>query len=118
MKVAVIGADGQLGSDLVKVFQEKGEEVSPLLHSDIEVSDYHSCEKALKEKAPELVINTSAFHRVDDCEKEPIKAFEVNTRGAFNVARVCRDINARCVYIPALISVLVYCRIINAYIRC
>lgn len=94
MKVAVIGAGGQLGSDLVKVF----EDVVALGHKDIEVTDPSSCE-VLRKIAPDAVINTAAFHRTDDCEDEPEKAFEVNAIGALNVARVCSSIGAVNVYI-------------------
>ncbi|NYT11877.1 MAG: dTDP-4-dehydrorhamnose reductase [Methanomassiliicoccales archaeon] len=94
MKVAVIGAGGQLGSDLVKVF----EDVVALGHKDIEVTDPSSCE-VLQKIAPDAVINTAAFHRTDGCENEPEKAFEVNAIGALNVARICSSIGAVNVYI-------------------
>ena len=55
--MAVIGANGQLGSDLVKAF----EDVIPLTHKDIEVTDLSSCE-ILKELKPDVVINTAAYH--------------------------------------------------------
>jgi len=99
MKVAIIGSDGQLGTDLVKIFRQKGEEVFALTHIDVEVSDYESCQKALNSLKSEVVINTAAFHQVDECEKHQEKAFAVNTQGAFNVAGVCRDLGARCVFI-------------------
>lgn len=99
MKVAIIGSDGQLGTDLVKIFQQKGEEVFPLTHAEIEVVDYDSCQKSLDLLKPEVVINTAAFHQVDECEKYPEKAFAVNTQGAFNVGGVCRELGARCVFI-------------------
>ncbi|MBW9223432.1 dTDP-4-dehydrorhamnose reductase [Methanothermococcus sp. SCGC AD-155-E23] len=94
MKVAVIGATGQLGSDLVKVF----EEVIPLTHSDIEVTDLSSCE-VLKELKPHIVINTAAYHKTDECEDNPEKAFLVNAIGARNVALTCKEIGAINVYI-------------------
>jgi len=94
LKVAVIGAGGQLGSDLVKVF----EDVVPLSHEDIEVTDPSSCE-VLRKIAPDVVINTAAFHRTDDCEDQPKKAFGVNALGALNVAKVCSSIGAINVYI-------------------
>jgi dTDP-4-dehydrorhamnose reductase len=94
LKVAVIGAGGQLGSDLVKVFEDS----VPLGHEDIEVTDPSSCE-LLRKITPDVVINTAAFHRTDDCEIEPEKAFEVNAIGALNVAKVCSSIGAVNIYI-------------------
>ncbi len=89
MKVAVIGV-GQLGSDLVKVF---GDDAVPLTHRDIEVTDFTSCE-ILREIKPDVVINTAAYHKTDECEDNPEKSFSVNAIGARNVALICKDIGA------------------------
>ncbi|GAW94057.1 dTDP-4-dehydrorhamnose reductase [Calderihabitans maritimus] len=98
MKIAVIGAGGQLGSDIVKVLQGTGHRCYPLAHRDIEVADRESC-AILRELKPEVVINTAAFHQVDACEDDPEKAFRVNAVGAKNVAEICAGIDATCVYI-------------------
>jgi dTDP-4-dehydrorhamnose reductase len=90
----VIGSSGQLGTDLVKTFGD----VVPLTHKDIEVTDLSSC-KILEDIKPEVVINTAAYHKTDECEDNPEKAFIVNSVGARNIAFICRKINAINVYI-------------------
>ena len=95
MKVAVIGANGQLGTDLIKVF---GEEATPLTHKDLDVTDFESL-KILKELKPDVIINTAAYVRVDDAELYPEKAFQVNSIGALNVAKIANEIDAVNVYI-------------------
>jgi len=97
MKIAVIGSTGQLGADLMKILSD-GHEVVGLAHKDIEVADYDSC-LILKEHRPEIVINTAAFHKTDQCEEEPLKTFSVNALGARNVALVSREIAATTVFI-------------------
>jgi dTDP-4-dehydrorhamnose reductase len=97
MKIAIIGSTGQLGTDLVKILQNE-HEVIGLTHKDIEVSDYKSC-LILKDYKPEVIINTAAFHKTDQCEEEPLKTFSVNTIGAKNVATISKEINAITVYI-------------------
>ncbi len=47
MKIAVIGADGQLGTDVVKAFTANGDEVVSLTHADIELSDAGSVSERL-----------------------------------------------------------------------
>lgn len=96
MKVAVIGATGQLGSDLVKVF---GEDCIPLSHAEIEVKDFSICLKVLGHHKPDIVINCAAYVRVDDAEGHPEEAFAVNAIGAKNVAIVCEKINAVNMYV-------------------
>jgi dTDP-4-dehydrorhamnose reductase len=95
MRIAVIGANGQLGSDIIRVF---GNKVISLTHDDIEVTDLESC-KILEEIKPDIVINCAAFVKVDDCEINPEMAFKVNAVGAYNVSRVCNEINAVNIYI-------------------
>jgi dTDP-4-dehydrorhamnose reductase len=100
VRVAILGASGQLGTDLVRVFSSEGRyEVHGFAHEDVEVTDMASLRTALTGSNPEVVINTAAFHRVDECEDNPEKAFQVNAIGALNVARLCRDLGAVCVYI-------------------
>lgn len=93
MKVAIIGASGQLGSDLVEVF---GERAIPLTHEDIEVKD--PCYKTLEKHSPDAVINSAAYLRVDDAEEEAEEAFAVNAIGAKNVAETCEKIGAINIY--------------------
>jgi dTDP-4-dehydrorhamnose reductase len=97
MKIVIIGSTGQLGTDLMKILQNE-HEVIGLTHKDIEVSDYESC-LILKKYKPEVIINTAAFHKTDQCEEEPLKAFSVNTIGAKNVATISKEIDAITVYI-------------------
>ena len=92
MKIAVIGSTGQLGTDLMKTFKH-GHEVVGLTHQDIEVTDHNSC-ILLKEHRPDVIINTAAFHKIGQCEEEPMKAFAVNALGARNVAAISREIGA------------------------
>ena len=94
MKVAVIGADGQLGSDLVVAFTANSHAVSALTHKDVEIADLSSVTQALGEIRPQVVVNTAAMHHVENCEREPEKAFAVNAVGPRNLALVSRDLGA------------------------
>ena len=48
MKVAVVGANGQLGTDVVRAFAEDAHEVCGLTHSEIEVTNLESVAHALR----------------------------------------------------------------------
>ncbi|MGD9131092.1 MAG: dTDP-4-dehydrorhamnose reductase [Candidatus Bathyarchaeota archaeon] len=97
MKIAVIGSTGQLGTDLVKTLGV-AHEVVGLIHNCIEVADYDSC-LVLRKHQPDMVINTAAFHKTDQCEEEPLKTFSVNALGARNVAMITKEIDATAVLI-------------------
>ena len=95
MKVLVIGAAGQLGQDLMKTF---GNDAIGLGHGDIDVTDGIGVSRTVRSHAPDWVINTAAFHRVDDCELNPTLAFAVNATGAANVARAAAETGAGVVF--------------------
>jgi dTDP-4-dehydrorhamnose reductase len=97
--VSIIGPNGQLGTDLVKVFSEAGWEIVPITHAEASVEDYESVRNVLKRMKTHWVINTSAFHKIDDCEKDSEKAWSINTMGAKNVAVAAKEIGMRSVFI-------------------
>ena len=97
MKVAVTGANGQLGTDLCQALHNF--DVIPLTDADIEIADMASVRKGILKNKPEIIINTAAFVRVDDCEDEKDKAFSVNALGARNVAVVAQELEAKLVHI-------------------
>ncbi len=94
MKIAVIGANGQLGNDLVAAFSENGDEVFGLAHADIEISDLSSVSHTLESIRPQVIVNTAAMHHVENCEREPERAFAVNALGPRNLALAARGLDA------------------------
>lgn len=94
MKIAVIGADGQLGTDICQILTQENHDISALTIDHIEVSSIQSVSSVLKEIKPQLVINTAAFHHVEKCEDDPQKAFAVNAIGPRNISLVCNEIDA------------------------
>lgn len=92
MKTLLIGADGQLGTDLGKIYPT--DELIPLTLEDLDVCDYAEVNRILREHSPEVVINTAAFHRVDECEDNPQRPMEVNALAVRNLAIVCKEIDA------------------------
>ena len=95
MRTVVIGSSGQLGQDLMEAL---GDDAVGLAHADIDVTDGVGVSRILRDHRPDWVINTAAFHRVDDCELNPTLAFAVNATGAANVARAADEIGAGVVF--------------------
>lgn len=89
MKVLLIGANGQLGTDILETF--KDEDIIPLFHKDFEITDYVQSKRIVEKYKPEILINTAAFHNVLECERYPEKSFLVNTFGVKNLVDVCRS---------------------------
>ncbi len=88
--VAVIGANGQLGSDIVKILSQKSNfTISALTHAHIDITSMNSIDRALGNQGVDVVINTAAYHKVDEIEQFPQKAIEVNAIGSRNLALFC-----------------------------
>ena len=90
MKVLLIGANGQLGSDLFKVFQAAGDTVVPVTHAQVDVCSEERVAEIMAEAKPDVVVSTAAYHRVEECETKPALAFQVNGTGAMNLAIACQ----------------------------
>ncbi|MFC1938408.1 dTDP-4-dehydrorhamnose reductase [Chloroflexota bacterium] len=97
MKVLITGANGQLGTDLCQALHDF--QVIPLTHKDIEITNMNLVKESFSKYKPEIIINTAANVRVDDCETVQDKAFKVNALGAKNVAIAAEGIRAKLVHI-------------------
>jgi dTDP-4-dehydrorhamnose reductase len=84
LKLAIIGAEGQVGQEFGKVLPSDRLELFG--HGDVDVADADSVEALFKRIDADVVVNLAAFHRTDDCEIEPARAFAVNALGALHVA--------------------------------
>jgi dTDP-4-dehydrorhamnose reductase len=90
----VLGAGGQLGSELVRLLPE----AAGFLHDQVSVSDRASIEAALLRYRPDVVFNCAAYNAVDKAETEPELAHAVNAAGAENVALACSRLGVRLVH--------------------
>ena len=93
-RVVIVGASGQLGTDLMSVFRDRAP--VGLRHEDVAIEDPASVSAALDAHRPDLLINTAAFHNVQVCEYEPQRALEINAIGVGALARACAE--RQCVF--------------------
>lgn len=102
MRVLVIGAEGQLGTDLCREFADAELDKADLDGPGhrVDVRDAAQVHRLIVHEAKsDLVFNCAAAHNVPLCEKEPETAFAVNAIGAWNVAVACHKAGARVVHI-------------------
>ena len=89
MKVLLIGAHGQLGSDIRRLWSEAGDDIIPAVRPQVDVTDAAAVESAIASVRPDLVINTAAYHRVEECETQAALAFQVNATAVRDLAAIC-----------------------------
>jgi len=86
-RVLVIGAAGQLGSELMRALAEHGPAGPP--RSELDIEDPATVAAAFERYRPTLVVNTAAFHNVEACETETAKAAAVNVSAVDWLAAEC-----------------------------
>lgn len=95
MRICILGANGQLGRDLTDALG--GHDIVPLTRSDFDVTDCVRARTVLSDARPEMIVNLTAYHRVDDCEANPSLAYDVNVLSVLNLVRVANDLDAKIV---------------------
>lgn len=108
MKILLISANGQLGHDLLTALKHHhvlpttrgaslaGEDNLPIA---MDVCNSHEVRSTINSFAPAVVINCSAFHRVDDIEKDASQALAVNALAVQQLALACRDAGAALLHV-------------------
>jgi dTDP-4-dehydrorhamnose reductase len=84
-KVAVTGADGQLGRQLVAAFAQEGYEVLAAGRDRLDITSAEDLGELTK-WSPGIVINAAAWTDVDGCARDPARARLVNGEAAGAVA--------------------------------
>lgn len=96
MKALVVGADGQLGRELVARLQ--GDLVWSGGRAELDVTNANAVLTVLERARPDVVFNAAADNRVDRAELEPGRALEVNALAAHALALAVRETGARTVH--------------------
>ncbi len=97
MKVLITGAGGMLGQALVQALHNQ--ELIPLSHQVLDVTDGSAVRTAIQKAAPDVVVHAAAWTNVDGCEGDPDRAFAVNALGTRNVALACQAAGVACCYL-------------------
>ena len=97
MKILLLGHKGMLGSDLLlKLFASM--KLSGWIKRKLILFLPNECKRAIKETAPDIVINAAAYTNVDGCETAKEECFAVNAEAVKNIAEACRNKNIRIIH--------------------
>lgn len=92
----VTGAEGRLGSALVQLLsQDLDNKVIGTDKAEVNITDLEAVNAAMDVYHPTVVINCASMSDMDECEKNMVEAFKVNTLGARNLAMATNRVNAK-----------------------
>jgi len=97
MRVTIFGATGLLGKALLQ--QWKRDELAGLGSKDADIRDAKQVLAAVEHTRPDWIVLAAAYTDVDGCETNCELAFDVNCRGAVNVARAAKQYGARLIFL-------------------
>jgi dTDP-4-dehydrorhamnose reductase len=98
-RIALFGANGQLGQDLSTIAASRGLTLIALQRPQFDATDLAGLDAALADLDFDVAINSVAITRVDDCEKDAGPAVAINADFAQALARTCARKKARLVQV-------------------
>jgi dTDP-4-dehydrorhamnose reductase len=90
MRIAVVGAEGQLGAAVAKECRT-AHEVVEFTHAALDVTSDEAVRSVMARMKPEAIVNCAAYNDVDGAEDHPVDALNLN---AFAVRAIARAANA------------------------
>lgn len=111
MNILITGGKGQLGTEILKCFENKKTElgvpeilkqenkVTSIDVDSLDITDLTAVTKLFEENKYDCIINCAAFTNVNACETEVETAFKVNAIGPRNLAIAAEKINAKLIHV-------------------
>ena len=93
MDVLIVGAAGQLGTELRIRSQLRGYNTVAVDRSQLDISDETSVNELVTRLKPSVIINAAAYTVVDRAETDIATAYAVNRDGPLNLAKACASAN-------------------------
>lgn len=101
MKLLITGSNGQLGHDLINEAVKRGHTAVGVDVQEMDITDPEAVRRVITAEKPDAVIHCAAWTAVDKAEEpenlEKVKA--INAGGTENIAKVCKEIDCRMMYI-------------------
>ena len=102
MKILLLGANGQLGTDIQQVFADRISDsfvLKAFTRNKLNVENIESIPKVLGKTQFDVLINCTSYHKTDEVEDSAGKAVTINAHAVQKMAEVCQEKRARLFHI-------------------
>lgn len=101
MRVLVTGSTGQLGKTIEELYLNNNEGIEFIFtsKSKLDITDINSVQNIFETEQFDYCINCAAYTNVEQAEKTPKIAFDVNGEGVKNLAKVCKEFGTILIHI-------------------
>lgn len=97
--ILVTGVNGQLGYDVVKELNKRNINYLGIDKDELDITDSNVVKEYITKLKPECIVHCAAYTAVDRAEDEEEICRKVNVDGTENIAKACKEINAKMIYI-------------------
>ena len=98
MRIVILGSNGQVGSDLVQALRENDVDPIALTRKELDITEKATLRDELARHCPDIIVNCSVHHPVDECETNPDLSFAVNAIAVRDLGLAAKDIGATVVH--------------------
>ena len=102
MMILLLGANGQLGTDIQQVFADRISDsfvLKAFTRNKLNVENIESIPKVLGKTQFDVLINCTSYHKTDEVEDSAGKAVTINAHAVQKMAEVCQEKRARLFHI-------------------
>ncbi len=93
MRIAVVGARGQLGAAMAYAAEQQ-HEVVRFDRATLDITDDDAVRTAMERVTPDAIVNCAGFNAVDAAETQAVAALQANAFAVRSLARAARDTGA------------------------
>lgn len=94
-KILLIGKTGQLGREIINDSLSFDFEIISFAREELDVTNESLIKEKIEKIKPDILINTSAYHVIIDCEENPLLAMAVNFVAIDKISRLCKKYGIR-----------------------
>src|SRR5690348_16669443 len=101
MKILLLGANGQLGSDIIRMNEKSNNacDITAFKRSDLDIADQNNMRKILSAQSFDVLLNCASYHNTDQVEANAETAFNINAFAVKELATICSEKKTRFVHI-------------------
>ncbi len=99
MRILVIGASGQLGTEFMSINEFNKFEIYSPSSNELDITSYSKLNNFFNDIKPDIVLNFSAYTDVEKAEKDSVKANNINNLSILPIVKLCNTFNSFFIHI-------------------
>ena len=99
MRILVIGASGQLGTEFMSINEFNKFEIYSPSSNELDITSYSKLNIFFNDIKPDIVLNFSAYTDVEKAEKDSVKANNINNLSILPIVKLCNTFNSFFIHI-------------------